>query len=795
MTGLGQLARLYALLAPRRRLLLAGTVLLLALCVLSLLHVRPQEDVAAMLPSGTGRLADDLRLMNLSPLGKKVLITLHAEPETEPEALFDSADAVTAGLAPPLFTEVLAGPDTDRGMKETLGLLAALPNLFTASDADRVEELTTTKAIRLALQRDLSDLLSPQGLALKQVIQADPLGIRSLIPDKLAPLRPASGIHINEGRFVSEDGKNLLLMADTSVAVTDSAGALRLRQTLEALASTALLPGVTMTAISGHRYTLANSEAAKRDLGLVLTVSALCIALIFAVFIRSIRGLPALILPGAALCIAGVGTALLLGSISGITLGFGAVLMGISADFGLHVFYALRSAPDGPGPAMARVSRPILYGALTSFGAFGALGLSSLPGIRELALFSIIGLAAALVLALVVLPHLVVARSRATALPSPQPSPRYPARPWLWVVWAVFLLACLALGTKAGVNGDLRALGYVPPALAEEEALTRRLWGGPRDKAMVFSRGDSLDEALAKNELVYAEVTDNLGKDSLDMNGLVSLAPLLPSQATQEANRDRWTGYWQEGPARSARESIMVEGEALGFSKGAFDSFFSLLGSQPPPISLESLKALGLGGLSGLLLAKEDTSFLALTLAPDEPQLIDLFPPEKENQLGVRLVSGSRLRELLDQTLSKDFVLFAGASFAAMAVLLAVLFRNLRRTLLAMVPPLTGAAAVIGVLGLLGTGLNLFNVVSIPLILGLGADYGIFMVNDLSRPEKSNSRRAVLVSGLTTLAGFGGLSLASHPSLHAIGVTVLLGIGAALPAALLLLPRLHGGRV
>jgi predicted RND superfamily exporter protein len=50
--------------------------------------------------------------------------------------------------------------------------------------------------------------------------------------------------------------------------------------------------------------------------------------------------------------------------------------------------------------------------------------------------------------------------------------------------------------------------------------------------------------------------------------------------------------------------------------------------------------------------------------------------------------------------------------------------------------------------------------------------------------------RAVLVSGLTTLAGFGALVLARHPALHSIGVTVLLGIGAAIPAALLVIPAL-----
>jgi uncharacterized protein len=50
--------------------------------------------------------------------------------------------------------------------------------------------------------------------------------------------------------------------------------------------------------------------------------------------------------------------------------------------------------------------------------------------------------------------------------------------------------------------------------------------------------------------------------------------------------------------------------------------------------------------------------------------------------------------------------------------------------------------------------------------------------------------KAVLVSGLTTLLGFGALVLADHPALHSIGLTVLIGIAAAIPAALFVVPSL-----
>ena len=88
-------------------------------------------------------------------------------------------------------------------------------------------------------------------------------------------------------------------------------------------------------------------------------------------------------------------------------------------------------------------------------------------------------------------------------------------------------------------------------------------------------------------------------------------------------------------------------------------------------------------------------------------------------------------------------------------------------------------------------GFNLFNVVAAILIIGLGVDYGIIVVCKISEGLNLATEKAVFVSGLTTLVGFGALVMARHPSLHSIGVTVLLGISAAIPSALFVIPALY----
>jgi predicted RND superfamily exporter protein len=146
---------------------------------------------------------------------------------------------------------------------------------------------------------------------------------------------------------------------------------------------------------------------------------------------------------------------------------------------------------------------------------------------------------------------------------------------------------------------------------------------------------------------------------------------------------------------------------------------------------------------------------------------------------------------MLGQAISKDFVMFVAVACGSMFLLLCLFFRKAGFALLAMVPLLSGLVGVLLMLRFSGGAFNLFNVAALPLVIGLGADYGIFMVCKLRSAHDHGTSQAVLVSGLTTVAGFGALVMARHPSLHTLGLTVLVGVGVAIPVALLLVPALY----
>jgi predicted exporter len=194
-------------------------------------------------------------------------------------------------------------------------------------------------------------------------------------------------------------------------------------------------------------------------------------------------------------------------------------------------------------------------------------------------------------------------------------------------------------------------------------------------------------------------------------------------------------------------------------------------------------------------------NILMPTSADGQSKLYMLFP---DDEYAVRLadnnpfadvvvVSPVLFAEQLAKEIKWEFGWLGWTALAGIISCILLLYRNLSLTLAVTAPMLAGAAVVLLYIVFQPLPLNLFSVVALPLLLGLSIDYGIFMVHGCRTASYQQSRRAVLLSALTTLAGFGSLILASHPALHSLGITVSIGIlGATLTA--MFIPWLMSGK-
>ena len=778
--------RLYRFCSGRRRLLIGATLLVVALSAVAASRLQIQEDIVAMLPDDSSSVAEDFRLMQLAPFTRKVVITLRAERTGDQAALVAAADRLARGLVAEGVGRVTTGPaDLSGAFFGWLG--GALPSLSTPDDLARLAAASTPAEVQKRLSESYQKLLSPEGWALKGSIRSDPLAFSGLALEKMRYLNLIPNMRLVQNHFVSADGRSALLILDSTVSMTDSAGSRELMKRIERASAANVPAGMTASVVSGHRYTLANADTIKRDLLLVLTLSVVAVLAIYLVFLRSMSAIFVFLVPSSILLIASGAMALWDTSIFAVTLGFGGVLLGMVDEYAMLVYFSCRQGGRDPGVITSEVARPALFGALATLISFGVMLLSSLPGQRQLAVYSMTGIVAALLISLVVLPHLI----------KPAPAGKLPLagfgggwrlpRRAVIGVWLALLALCAWQATKIRFNGDLRSVSMVTPELRQAEEDLTKTWGDMRGKALLFAEGKDLESALALNDRLFARVSQ-----LLPAGDLVSLAPLMPSAALQQENRKRWSEFWLEGRASRLDGDLARAGAGLGFSKLAFAPFLATLGAPGPAATLEGLRQAGLGELVDSLVIRSPGAVRVLTLVPDTPRTVAALSEELKTLPGVRLVSQSRFGDSVGRAIIHDFTRYLGLTSVLVLLLLIAVFRSPRRVLLVLVPVVTGLVCTLGIMGMFGLEFNIFNIAATILIIGLCVDYGIFMVCQLTEGSDHTANRAVLVSGLTTLAGLGALALARHPSMHSIGITVLLGIGTGIPAALLVIPALCG---
>jgi hopanoid biosynthesis associated RND transporter like protein HpnN len=139
----------------------------------------------------------------------------------------------------------------------------------------------------------------------------------------------------------------------------------------------------------------------------------------------------------------------------------------------------------------------------------------------------------------------------------------------------------------------------------------------------------------------------------------------------------------------------------------------------------------------------------------------------------------------------------AGAiAITAITVLLLVILRRLHDVLLVLVPLLLAGLMTAATSVLLDLPLNYANIITLPLLLGIGVAFDIYFVMrwraGMSGPLQSSTARAVLFSALTTMTAFGSLALSSHPGTAEMGRLLTIALAYVLVCTLFVLPALQG---
>lgn len=776
-------------------LLAAGLVTLLA--AVGTWRLQLDEDVSRLLPDRDpelGRVARWLRTeleRGLIDVGGPVPAEVrHAAADELAEALRSEG----------LVADVRAGRQDVAGALGALNTLrGAAPRLLGPDALAELDARLAPDAVLDTLQTLERELLEPGAEALYDRVRSDPLGLRDAALAPLQALTAGLGdVRLLDGRLTSSDGTRELLIVDYGFPASDGA---RSQVVLDRLAElTAELgarhPGLEVRHLGSHRATRDNAQAIRHDVTVTTSLGMGVVALLALLCFRRPWVALLALTPAAFGGLAALGV---LGATQGVVaaavLGFGAVLVGLSLDFAVHVLFRLEH-----GGASARApARALIMGATTTTAAFLCLRASSLPGLRDLGAFGAVGIPAAALFALFVLPQFVQPRADADQRRAPLDLSGWLARvrPGLRAV-ALVLLVTPVLGwgmTRLRFDADPQRLSSLSPAAAADETGLRATWGLKRLGQVVLT-GAELQDVLARNDALATDLQRLVDDGVLAQHASVS--GLLPARATQDARLAAWRGFWSDDRRAELSAALAAAADVTRFRADAFDPFLDELTDDVAPLDAEALLASPLADLlAGRVRRTDDGWAVATPVVPaDGHDLLALDTLLRAEHAGAMLLDGELFVRRLTELVGGEMGLLGALALAASTLLVLVWIGRPGLSLVILLPLLVSLVWALGLLGWLGVPLDLVNAIFVVFLFGLAVDYSIFLAHgrlDLLREgvdHTDEARASVLLCALTTCAGFGALAFADHPVLRSIGVSALVGIGSAAVVCQLLVPPL-----
>lgn len=728
---------------------------LLLACVAVLLRTPINFDLSGFLP----RAASPAQRLLVSQLhdgiGGRLILAAISGDSAEQRAQISQQFAARL-YASDQFSLVSNGAPPSPAQMEWL--IARRYLLSPTMNADRF----TPAGLRQALETDLRLLASPAGALIKPWLARDPTGEISRL------LQALGGTQITArqyGVWRSHDGKQALLLAYSHAPGFDAAAQQRTLATLRA-AFAASKPDASQAKLllSGPAVFSVEARAAIETASHQLSLAALIlVTLILAAAYRAWRPVTFSLIPVVSGMVAGAAAVgAMFGEIHGITLAFGAVLIGEAVDYPAYL-YTYRQRGEALEHTARRIQRTLTLAMLTT--AVGALAmlLSGFDGLRQLGVLVAAGTLAAGLTTRWILPTLNPGVYRLPELPNGPFQRRLPH----WLPWVLLAGALLVLVRADAIwDDDLTRLSPLDPrTLAQDHALRSEL-GAPEVRYLLAFRAPTADTALALSE-TQQPLLDTLVSQGVIGSYLLA-AQTLPSLAMQAGRRAALPD-----PASAAR-NLEFALQGLPFRADAFAPFLRDLEATRhlPPLTRQSLGNTLWATRVDALLTPSEGQWLALAPlsgvnAPTVLRHAIAAHPEV-SLIDLKGDAESLLRHAREQALW-----LVGVGIVVIALLLAVALKSPRAAARALLPVLTALVMAVAALVLAGERLNLFHLISLLLVLGIGLNYALFFQD--RDTHSTQARLAVSLCGATSLTAFACLALSRIPVLHAVGLSVVLG--------------------
>ncbi len=531
------LIRIYDFFSTRRIWLWGGMVALTVVLIAIACTIRFHEDIFDFLPQDE-EYAESMRVYASLSEASRIVVLFESDcPDSIPPAIDAFAEA-----CPNAITE----PDVDAFLARLDFIYQHLPYFLTDSDYVRMDSALANLPQVLALDKQI--LTTPGTSFLRNSIASDPLRLIPFTYGAAGQYAAAqSNFDASDGYMMTADHRFGFAFYDSPYGSTESANNAHLVDSLQAVceAIQEQHTAVSVRLLGAPVVAVTNARRIKKDTLIAICLSLLLIiALLLYTFPRK-RDIALIVLSISFGWIVGIAAlALLTDDVSLIVLGIGSILLGISANYPLHLLVHRRYT-NSARQTLQEVVSPLVIGNITTVGAFLALIPLHATALRQLGIFASFNLIGTLFFCVFCLPHL--------------------------------------LSTTPSVIREIR----LPFLKQQSEGLSVKVLTAIVAVVLIGSVAVTCFSHRPLFDSDISHLNYMTGQQRADFAYFESLSPAsdqpayMVNTAREELNRrvDLWTAYWQKHDAKETASALRSQAVASGFREQTFDPFIRTISS------------------------------------------------------------------------------------------------------------------------------------------------------------------------------------------------------------------------
>ncbi len=770
------------------------------------LQVKFEEDISKILPKDkkTEKLNE---IFQNSKFIEKLVITVSLKDTTaqQPDSLVAYADDFAARVQndlTPYISKINYKVD-DGLIMDLFGTISdRLPIYLNEKDYTTIDTLITRDKVKQTLAQDIRTLTSPAGIALKNIISNDPVGISYIGLKKLQQLQYDENFELYDSYIVTKDHKNLLMFITPAYAPNNTGKNALLFEGLDKIIDSLdnNNKNISTTYFGAAAVSVGNALQLRKDTIFTQGITLFFLIVFLGFYFKKKRAPIVILIPvlfGALFSLAAI--YFIKGSISVIALGVGSVVLGIAVNYSLHVFNHYRHTRSIE-QVIKDLAMPLTVGSFTTIGGFFCLEFVESEMLKDLGLFAAFSLIGASFCSLIFLPHFLATKKEQEEHTEIEFSwidkvSRYNPEYNKYIVIIIFLLTIFFYFTAQNVSfqSDMMKMNYMSDKLKASQAKLDKINQFSLQSIYLVTEGKTLDDALVNNEKVVGKI------EALKEKGVITkysgVSSLIISDSLQRERISRWKAYWTPEKKKQLFATLETEGVALGFRPSAFDNFKNLVNKDFTVLDSASMVSIRKSFLDDFI-TEQPGKATVVTLVKVTPQNKETVYNAFDNDPNITVVDKQYLTARFVQIINSDFTSIAIMSSLLVFVVLLMTYGRIELTLVSFIPMFISWIWILGLMGLFGIEFNIVNIIISALIFGLGDDYSLFIMDGLlqeyrtGKKNLSSYKSSIFLSAITTVAGLGVLVFAKHPALKSIAWISIIGILCVVLMAQILIPFL-----